>query len=238
MSRQIDVLVLPDPAALAEHVAGWLLDLAKAKSGAFSLCLSGGSTPKTLYHRLAEPPYRDAFPWDRTHLFWGDERFVPPTDALSNYRMVRQALLDHAPIPKANIHGVPTVGLDAGAAAADYERTLKTFHGAAGLGEPLFDVNLLGLGEDGHTASLFPGTAVLGERTRWVAPVVGAKAETRITLTYPALDASRHAAFLVTGEGKREMLARLKDGDPSIPAAHVKPSGSLMVFCDRAAAGA
>jgi 6-phosphogluconolactonase len=235
----VQVVVLPDPAALADHVAAWLLDLAKAKDGPFRLCLSGGSTPRTLYQRLAEPPYRDGFPWARTELFWGDERFVPPDDPLSNYRMVKAALLDHAPIQKANFYPVPTTGMEPEAAALAYDRLLKSLYGGDVLAEdrPLFDVNLLGLGEDGHTASLFPDTAVLDERTRWAAAVIGAKAEARITLTYPALNASRQAAFLVTGEGKRAMLQRLIAGDAALPAARIDPMGSLMVFCDKAAAG-
>jgi len=236
----MDVHILADPAALAEHVSAWLLRLANSKDGVFSLCLSGGSTPKALYQRLAEPPYLDAFPWARTHFFWGDERFVPPDDPLSNYRMVKDALLDHAPIPQANIHPVPTQGLEPEAAARAYELELKRFHndGSLTAANPLFDVNFLGLGDDGHTASLFPRTAVLQERSLWVAPVIGAKSEARITLTYPALDACRHGVFLVTGEAKREMLARLQNGDQALPSAHVKPTGSLIVFCDKAAAGA
>jgi 6-phosphogluconolactonase len=231
------VEVLPDPNALAKRVADWLLELALAKDAVFSLCLSGGSTPKTLYHLLAEPPYRDAFPWARTHLFWGDERFVAHGDDLSNYKMVKDTLLDHAPIPAANIHPVPFDGLTPQAAAAAYEHELKDFYGRQDLDpiRPLFDVNLLGLGPDGHTASLFPGTEVLNERTLWVAPVIGAKAEARITLTYPALDSARQVAFLVAGAEKAEMLTRLCRGDAAIPAAHVHPTGELRVFCDAAA---
>jgi 6-phosphogluconolactonase len=231
------VEVLADPDALARRVADWLLGLAQAKGGAFSLCLSGGSTPKALYHLLAEPPYRDSFPWTRTHLFWGDERFVAHDDALSNYRMVKETLLDHAPIPPDNIHPVMFDGQTPQTSAAGYEGELKSFYGQGDLdpSQPLFDVNLLGLGPDGHTASLFPGTQVLNERTRWVAPVVGAKAEARITLTYPALDSARHVAFLVAGSEKREMLARLCRGDSSIPASGVHPTGELRVFSDAAA---
>lgn len=237
---EIHVEVLSDPAAVAERAAAWLLELAEVKTTAtdapFSLCLSGGSTPKALYHRLAEPPYRDAFPWERTHLFFGDERFVPKDDPLSNYRMVKEALLDHAPIPAANIHPIPSEHTSPEAAAEAYARELQTFYGGRALdpARPLFDVNLLGLGEDGHTASLFPGTAVLEERGQWAAAVIGAKAEARITLTYPALESARHAAFLVTGSGKAEMLARLRQGDQALPAARVHPTGELRVFCDTA----
>lgn len=229
--------VLADSGSLADRVAHWLLDLATAKDGAFHLCLSGGSTPRTLYQRLTEAPYRDAFPWGRTHLFWGDERFVPPDDPLSNYCMVRQALLKHAPIPPRNVHPVPTQGMSPQQAAASYEHTLQSIYGADRLdpARPLFDATLLGLGTDGHTASLFPNTAVLAERDQWVAAVLGAKAEPRITLTYPALESSRHAAFLVAGLDKRGILAQLRTGDDSLPAARLRPAGDLWIFSDAAA---
>ncbi len=234
--------VLADAAAVSRRVADWLLEIAMAKDGVFAVCLSGGSTPRQLYERLAEPLYRDAFPWSRTHWFWGDERFVPHDDALSNYRMAREALLSRAPIPPLNIHPIPTGGPNKGispeASATVYERELKSFYGAERLdpARPLFDVNLLGLGSDGHTASLFPGTAVLAERDRWVAAVVGAKAEARVTLTYPALESSRHAAFLVDGEEKRSILDRLCRGDDGLPAARLRPVGTLWIFADEAAA--
>jgi len=230
--------VLATPEALARRAADWLLGAALAKGGTFAVCLSGGSTPRLLYQDLAEPPYRERFPWARTHVFWGDERFVPPGDPASNYRMVRDALLSRVPIPPGNIHPIPTEGLTPQKAAGAYERELKSFYGSERFdpARPLFDVTLLGLGTDGHTASLFPGTAVLNERERWVAAVEGAKPEIRITLTYPALERSAHTAFLVAGEQKREILARLRGGDPSLPAAHLKPAGTLSLFADAAAA--
>ena len=232
------VVVSEDAAALADETARWLCARAQESEGPFRLCLSGGSTPKALYHRLAEPSYRDAFPWGRTELFWGDERFVPQDDPLSNYRMVRDALLDQAPISAEHIHPMPTDTGDPEAAARAYQHTLQGLYGAEDLdpARPLFDVILLGLGDDGHTASLFPNTAVLAEGARWVAAVVGAKAEARITLTYPAIDASRHAVFLVSGEDKAEMLRRLCADDQALPAAHVRPLGERHVFCDQAAA--
>ncbi|WP_158912635.1 6-phosphogluconolactonase [Caulobacter sp. S45] len=238
--RAPEIRTWPDPAALAQGVADWLLDLVLAKTGVFSLCLSGGSTPKALYHLLGRAPYRDCFPWERIHLFWGDERFVPADDALSNYRMVRETLLDLAPIPPGNVHPVPTWGADPEVAAAAYQKDLQAFYGADRLDptRPLFDVNLLGLGADGHTASLFPDTKVLAERTLWVDAVVGAKAEARISLTYPALESSRHAAFLVAGKEKAAVLARVLHGDESLPAANLHPTGDLWVFCDTAAQGA
>src|SRR6202047_2641518 len=157
--------ILADPEALARRVADWLLAAGAGADGVFAVVLSGGSTPRRLYEQLARPSNRDLFPWSRTHWFWGDERFVPHDDALSNYRMVREALLSRAPIAAANTHPIP---IDAGGpelAASAYERELKSFYGAERLDatRPLFDVTLLGLGNDGHTASLFPGTAALAE---------------------------------------------------------------------------
>jgi 6-phosphogluconolactonase len=229
--------ILADPEALSHRVADWLLETATAKDGIFAIDLSGGSTPRRLYECLAGPPYRNSFPWSRTHWFWGDERFVPRDDALSNYRMVREALLSRAPIPALNVHPIPTEGVSPEAAASAYERQLKSFYGAECLdpARPLFDVTLLGLGPDGHTASLFPGTSVLAEQNRWVAAVVGAKSEARITLTYPALESSRNVAFLVEGEEKRAILNRLWRGDDSLPAARLRPAGALRVFADEAA---
>ena len=231
--------ILTDPEALSRRVAVWILELAAAKDGVFTVCLSGGSTPRQLYEHLGEPPYRNTFPWARTHWFWSDERFVPHSDPLSNYGMVREALLSRAPIPAINIHPIPTESISPEAAASAYERELKSFYGAERLNpdRPLFDLTLLGLGLDGHTASLFPGTPVLAERNRWVAAVVRAKSEPRITLTYPALESSRHTAFMVVGEEKRAILDRLRHGDDNLPAARLHPTTEVRWFLDRAAAG-
>lgn len=148
---KVKLEILADPNALSCRVAAWTLALATQKDGVFAVCLSGGSTPQGLYGRLAESPYRDRFPWQRTHWFWGDERLVPHDDALSNYRMVREALLSRVPVPALNIHPIPTEGLSPEMAASAYERELKTFYGTEGLdpARPLFDVNLLGLGRMG-----------------------------------------------------------------------------------------
>ncbi len=232
-----EFVVLPDAEALAEQVGAWLLGRVLATPGSASVCLSGGSTPKRLYELLAGPKYRDTFPWRRVHWFWGDERFVPFNDARSNYRMVREALLDRVAVPVENVHRIPTDAIALDAAVIAYERTLKGFYGAEDLSpnRPLFDVVLLGLGEDGHTASLFPGTPVLEESSRWVAAVVGVTPEARITLTYPVLESSREVAFLVTGSAKREILARVRAGATDAPAARVRPIGRLHWFADRAA---
>jgi 6-phosphogluconolactonase len=222
------------PDALPGEIADWVLALATASTGNFAICLSGGTTPRRLYEQLAT---RTTFPWRRTHLFWGDERFVPHDDALSNYRMVNEALLTKILIPAQNIHPIPTTGLDPEAAASAYEGELKSFYGANQLdpARPLFDVTFLGLGEDGHTASLFPNTLALSERNLWAAAVIGAKAEPRITLTYPTLESSRHAAFLVQGQDKQAILTRLRAQDQTLPAARLKPAGQLYIFADSAA---
>jgi 6-phosphogluconolactonase len=208
--------VLADPDALAERVAAWLTEQATAKPGGFSLALAGGSTPKRLYQRLAAAPWRDRMPWGRVHLFWGDERFVPSDHRDSNQHMAREAMIARVPIPPGNVHPVPVDGMPE-EAARRYERELRAY-AAERPGEPLFDVQLLGLGPDGHTASLFPGTAVLTEKA-WVAAVVGAKPEPRITLTYPALDDSGAVVFVVSGAEKQAMLRRLLEGDATLPAA-------------------
>ncbi|HYZ31137.1 MAG TPA: 6-phosphogluconolactonase [Crenalkalicoccus sp.] len=227
--------ILADPDALAERVAAWLSERATAKRGGFSLALSGGSTPKRLYQRLAAAPWRDRMPWGRVQLFWGDERFVPADHPDSNQRMTREAMIAQVPIPPGNVHPVP-VDSTPEEAARRYEAELRAF-AAERPGEPLFDVQLLGLGPDGHTASLFPGTPALAERRAWVVAVVGAKPEPRITLTYPALDDSGAVAFLVTGAEKRAILRRLLDGDAALPAAALRPRGDVLVFADRAATG-
>jgi 6-phosphogluconolactonase len=230
-----ETLITP-PGTLPAQVADWLLALATAKPGPFVLCLSGGATPRRLYEHLAASA---GFPWSRTHLFWGDERFVPHDDALSNYRMVHEALLTKTPIPPHHIHPIPTSNLTPDAAAAAYAQTLKTFYGAPQLdpARPLFDVTFLGLGEDGHTASLFPGTDALTERKLWAAAVIGAKAEPRITLTYPVLESSTHAAFLIQGQDKQPIFKRFRAGDKTLPAARLIPTGQLHIFADTSAAG-
>ena len=173
-----------------------------ASDRAFAVSLSGGSTPRRLYECLAAPEIASRFPWNRAHWFWGDERFVPHEHPDSNFRMARDAFLSRVPVPRDNIHAVPTEGLSPEQAAAAYETTLKRFYGADTLApdRPLFDVTLLGIGEDGHTASLFPGQPALQETRRWAVAVIGAKAEARITLTYPALDSSRNARLWLRGK--------------------------------------
>jgi 6-phosphogluconolactonase len=227
-----------DAETLAHHVAKWLCDLARASDRAFAVSLAGGSTPRRLYELLATPEIASRFPWSRVHWFWGDERFVPYDHPDINYRMARDAFLSRVHVPDDNIHAIPTEGLSPEHAAAAYEATLKLFYDADALApdRPLFDVTLLGIGEEGHTASLFPGNLALRETQRWVVAVIGAMPEPRITPTYPALDSSRDVAFVVTGGGKRDVVARAQTGDRTIPAGLVRPVGRLHWFTDRAAA--
>jgi 6-phosphogluconolactonase len=229
--------IFEDAETLAHDGAEWLCALARASDRAFSVCLSGGSTPRHLYERLADPAVASRFPWSRVHWFWGDERFVSHGDPDSNYKMARDAFLSRVPVPDDNIHAIPTEGLSPDQAAAAYETTLQRFYGAKILDpkRSLFDVMLLGMGEDGHTASLFPGQSALEER-HWVAKAIGPKSDPRITLTYPALDSSHDAVFLVEGKEKRKMVARAKAGDRTIPAGRIRPTGRLHWFTDRAAA--
>ena len=230
-----DLIVLDDAQAVARHAAAWLSrKLAARAQEASAVCLSGGATPRILYATLAQIP----LPWKRIHWFWCDERFVPSADPRSNYGMVQELLLARAPIPRENIHAIPTGRDTPEAAAAAYEEDLKRFYGAPALqaDRPLFDVTFLGVGEDGHTASLFPGSPVLQERSRWAAAVRDAQSEARITLTYPVLESSRDVAFLVTGARKRAIMEEMLDGATGAPAARVRPAGRLRWFVDRAAA--
>jgi 6-phosphogluconolactonase len=236
MSEQL--VVQPDAAALARHVADWLVARTAATAAPMRIALSGGSTPKALFQVLAGPDYAKRLPWERLHFYWGDERFVPPDSPDSNYGMTRAALLDHVPVPAGNIHPIPWDGTPADAARR-YEQTLQAAYGATTLrpGRFLFDINFLGIGEDGHTASLIPGQPVLKERSRWVAEVAEGRPEVRISLTYPALESSAVMAFLVAGAGKANILHRIRAEHADVPAAHLKPQGDLIWFTDQAAAG-
>ena len=202
------------------------------------MSLSGGSTPKARYELLASDDFRGRFPWQRVSWFWGDERFVPYDHPESNYRMTREAMLNHAPVPPENIHPVPADGTPE-QAALRYERTLQTVYGAQTLDpdRPLFDITLLGLGPDGHTASLLPNEPVLEERSRWVAAVSHGRPEIRITLTYPPIESSRYVAFLLAGKEKAEIFRTIRAGNSQLPAARIRPVGELIWFADQAAAG-
>jgi 6-phosphogluconolactonase len=232
-----DLIVLPDLEALGQAAAQRFSALAQA-CDPFSVALSGGSTPRRLYETLAAPPFCEHIPWERVHVFWGDERCIPPDDPGSNYRMARETLLDRVPLPASNVHRIRGE-LEPQAAAQDYVDQLRTFFGEW----PTFDLILLGMGDDGHTASLFPGSDALHETRR---PVVGVTAHyqdrpaRRVTLTPPAINAARQVMFLVSGAGKAETLRDVLNGpyQPDVlPAQIVRPAaGSLSWLVDAAAA--
>jgi len=216
-----------------------MTDAALRLNGPIRIALSGGSTPRPVYSLLAAAEFRDRFPWERALWFWGDERFVPHDHPESNYRMAWEAMLSHVSVPPQNIFPIPTDGRPADAAQR-YEQVLKQIYGRPDLNPemPLFDIMLLGIGEDGHTASLLPGNPVLAERKRWVAEVAHGRPEIRITLTYPAIESSSHVAFLLEGQSKSAIFAEIRSGRSDVPAARVHPVGDITWFADRAAAGA
>lgn len=205
--------------------------------GAFSLALSGGATPRALYQLLGDPaaPFRDRIPWRAVHAFFGDERAVAPDDERSNYRMAREALLDRVPV--GSVHRIPGE-LGAAEGAARYEDDLRRHFGA--IESPAFDLVLLGLGPDGHTASLFPGSPALREGRRWAVAAPGPPPATeRITLTVPVLERARAALFLVAGAEKAAPLRRLlrpRPGEEPVPAGTIHFRGEVRVLADRAAA--
>jgi 6-phosphogluconolactonase len=232
------VIVVDDPVALAKAAADRLIARIDTNSGSIAICLTGGSSPKRLYQLLATDAYRNRIPWDRVHWFIGDERFVPEGDALNNMAMARRIFLDQC-APVANIHPIATNGASPEAAARAYEQELKSFYGAERLdpARPLFDLTLLGVGLDGHTASLFPGDPILDERERWVVSVTKPNVEPlvpRVTLTLPALASSREVLFEVEGAGKRAILTRLFHGE-NLPANRVSSVGETVWLVDRAA---
>jgi 6-phosphogluconolactonase len=231
------VITYPDSETLARKVAEWLTEQALSAKERFSVALSGGTTPRHLFELLATPEFATRFPWQRTHLFWGDERFVPHDDKASNYRMTREALLDHVKVPPENVHPVPYSGTVAEAAEA-YEATLHDYFGAgpADAAHPLFDVAFLGLGENGHTASLFPASVGLQETRAWAIPVTdGGVQQPRVSLTYPVFAASHKVAFLVEGAAKAPILRAVLDGDHRYPATRITARDELIWFTDKAA---
>lgn len=231
------IRVFADAEDLARGAAAFLAErirAAVAVRGRASLLLAGGETPRRTYERLAEEPFRGAIPWDKIHFFWGDERCVSADDPLSNQRMARASLLDRVPVPPENIHAL-TCAESPEQAAATYQRELQDHFI---VDPPRFDLVLLGLGADGHTASLFPGAAALAEPTRWTAVVQRpGDAFHRITLTLPLLNRGRVILFLVTGEAKAAVLAEIFRGEGPHPARQVYPDhGELLWYIDRDAA--
>jgi 6-phosphogluconolactonase len=242
MSSAPTVVVARDLEELSQQAASYIAEtLAAAASarGRASVALSGGSTPRRAFELLAAPPLRDTVPWNRVDVFWGDDRCVPPDHADSNYRMAHDTLLAHVPIPPANVHRVPTEAGDAEAVAARYERDLHEYFHLQGDAPPHFDLILLGLGPDGHTASLFPGTAALEETRRLVVPNrIDYMPHDRVTFTLPVLNAARAVAYLVAGADKAPKVAGALAGDPTVPASRVQPTdGTVRWDLDPAAAG-
>jgi 6-phosphogluconolactonase len=233
------IVVVADAPALAQAAARRLVDRVSHRDRA-AVCLTGGSSPLGLYRLLAKDPLRSEVPWERVHWFMGDDRFVPESDPLSNMGAARRAFLGQAPVPRQNIHPIPTEASDPEDAARRYEAELKQFYGADRLdaGRPLFDLVLMGLGPDGHTASLFPHSSALEERQRWVVGVAKAGMEPfvpRVTLTFPALAATREMLFLVDSADKRPILGRVLGGE-DLPAHRAYTQGDLVWLIIGAAA--
>jgi 6-phosphogluconolactonase len=243
VSTPVDLRRLTTPQDLFQAAADEVIHAATAavaERGRFTIALSGGSTPKNLYTLIAANASAN-LPWAQMFFFWGDERHVPPDDPDSNYRMAKEAFLSKIPVPPGNIFRIPAENPDAAAAAEAYEQTLRKFF-AVGAGEfPRFDLILLGMGPDGHAASLFPETAALQEKSRLVvANWVEKLGTSRITFTLPLLNAARCVAFLVSGIDKAEALHEVLEGNApgeKYPSKLVQPSaGKLIWFVDRAAA--
>lgn len=236
------IRIFADAEELARGAAGFFaeeISRAVTARGRASVLLAGGETPRRTYELLAEEPLRETIPWDKIHFFWGDERCVPADDPQSNQRMARKSLLERVPVPLENIHPI-ACGDSPEQAAAAYQRELQDHF----VGDPpRFDLVFLGLGADGHTASLFPGSAALAEQTHWTAAVYRqGEPFARITLTLPLLNQARRFLFLVSGRDKAAILAEMVRGvsasGPFYPAQRVQPrDGELCWFADRDAAG-
>jgi 6-phosphogluconolactonase len=234
------IFIFENPAEVARAAADHFVNIGREainESGRFSVALSGGSTPKIAYELLAGDEYKERLDWSKVHIFFGDERCVPPDDAESNYRMANEAMLSRLSIPTQNIHRIQGVG-DAVANARLYEDELRTYFNGQ---KPRFDLVLLGMGDDGHTASLFPNSPALSEDEAWVAANRVEKFNAyRITLTVPAINSAAHIIFLVTGDSKAARLAEVLSGESAsgpLPSQLIKPlHGSLAWLVDKAAA--
>ena len=245
-SSSTAITILKDLEEISRQAADEILrraDAAKLAAGRFAIALSGGSTPKRLHECLSgEPRVRNRMPWDSIHFFWGDERHVPPENPQSNYCMARKTLFNAAPVPAQNIHRVPAEDPDAALCAENYERELFSFFGLKPGQIPRFDCIVLGIGPDGHTASLFPGTDALREKKRLVVANWVEKLQThRITLTAPVLNNAAMVIFLVSGKEKADVLREILEGDyrPELfPAQLIRPqAGKVLWLVDQKAAG-
>jgi 6-phosphogluconolactonase len=230
--------VWPDALSLAHAVAHLIVtesNKAVLYKPYFTIALSGGSTPKMLFRLLAQPPYKNNIPWKKIIFAFGDERFVSPASDESNYKMAMEALLKHVPVPKKNILGVPTLKNTPAGCARLYEQEIKKYVSK----RYPFDMVLLGIGEEGHTASIFPGSPLLTENKRWVKEIwVTEKQMDRISFTMPFINQAKNIVFLVSGHSKAAILKQIfsKPG-AGLPAASVKASENLFWFLDEAANG-
>ncbi|MBD1937843.1 6-phosphogluconolactonase [Microcoleus sp. FACHB-68] len=234
MQKKVEVLT--DRGALIQRALEVVLDKMQAaisERNRFTIALAGGGTPKPLYEAIAAQP----LPWEKIHVFWGDERYVPPDDSDSNQRMARLAWLDKVPIPAGNIHPIPTGAADPAADAQKHDAELQEFFGVPTGGFASFDLILLGIGDDAHTASLFPHTDALQVRDRMV--TVGNKdGQPRITFTVPLINHARCVMFLITGAGKQPALAQIfasTADDMTYPARLIQPTGELWWLLDEPA---
>jgi len=245
LNSSVEIRTLTTPQELFEAAAEEVLRAAKEAvehRGRFTIALSGGSTPKNLFNLLATNA-RMVLPWDRTFFFWGDERHVPPTDPDSNYHMAEETMLSKIPVAAGNVFRMAAENPDAAAAAEAYEQTLRKFFALETGQFPRFDLILLGMGPDGHTASLFPGTAALQEKSRLVvANWVDKLKASRLSLTLPVLNAAACVTFLVSGMDKAAALHAVLEGDApgeQYPSKLIRPvDGKLIWLVDRAAASA
>ena len=236
----MEMHIANDTGRLSHDLAAWLSDYIKdvlSERDRFTFVLSGGSTPKQLYALLAEPPYKDAIDWEKVHFFWGDERAVPFEDARNNAKMCYDELLNKVPVNPDHIHIMRT-DIAPEESASEYEKVLKQYFDDS---EITFDFVLLGMGDDGHTLSLFPGTEVIHEENAWVkAFYLPAQEMFRITLTAPVVNNAACVAFLAAGAGKAETLKHVLKGDSNVdlyPSQIIKPiKGQLHWFVDQAAA--
>jgi 6-phosphogluconolactonase len=238
------VYVYPDPSEVARGAARHFVEYAWqsiAKDGQFMVALSGGETPRQMFELLATDEFRGQVDWAKVHIFWSDERAVPPTDPESNYGMARREFLIRVPIPQGNVHRMEAEKQGIGRAAHEYEEVLRKYLDLDDRGFPRFHLIFLGLGKDGHTASLFPGTRVLRQTSRWVStPLVTKLNMRRMTLTLPVLDAASRVIFLVVGPEKAQILHAVLEekADPPYPAQLVQPRnrGQKLFLVDKAAA--
>ncbi|MFH1490112.1 MAG: 6-phosphogluconolactonase [Pseudomonadota bacterium] len=241
MLSPLQIVIKENPLGLARAGAEFFRSAAEEaaeKRGAFAVAVSGGGTPRTMHRLLAQEPYRRTVPWEKTDLFWVDDRCVPKTDEASNYGAAERDLLEKVPLPKDQIHPMPATRPPV-EGAHRYEKTLKSFFHPEGNGLPVFDLIFLGIGTDGHTASLFPSQQALDEKEKWVVAVRGGNPDVnRLTLTFPVLNHARKIVFLVSGRGKASILKALfEENDPPLPARRIRPvNGKLTWLLDQEAA--